>query len=55
MKNIKAVDNFDFIFINKPPSEKDELAFSEFLALRKKKNRIRKVKNKINIKVKTFV
>ena len=37
MVNFKKMDEYDFIFINKPLSEKEEKAFSEFLKKRKTK------------------
>jgi hypothetical protein len=39
MINFKKMDDKDFVFINKPLSEKEEKAFSDFLKLRKRKVR----------------
>ena len=48
MINFKKMDDKDFVFVNKPLSEKEEKEFSEFLKLRKTKARrtpiIKKVK-----------
>ncbi len=39
MINFKKMDEKDFVFINKPLSEKEEKEFSEFLKNRKSLNR----------------
>jgi hypothetical protein len=39
MINFKKMDDKDFVFINKPLSDKEEKEFSDFLKLRKKKSR----------------
>jgi hypothetical protein len=35
MANFKKIDEKDFVFVNKPLSEKEERAFSDFLKARK--------------------
>ena len=35
MANFKKIDEKDFVFVNKPLSEKEERAFSDFLKNRK--------------------
>jgi hypothetical protein len=35
MANFKKIDDKDFVFVNKPLSEKEEKAFSDFLKNRK--------------------
>ena len=37
MINFKKMDDKDFVFLNKPLSDKEEKEFSEFLKLRKAK------------------
>jgi hypothetical protein len=37
MINLKKIDDKDFVFINKPLSDKEEKAFSDFLKSRKTK------------------
>lgn len=39
MINFKKMDDKDFVFVNKPLSEKDEKEFSAFLKSRKTKQR----------------
>jgi len=39
MINFKKMDDKDFVFINRPLSEKEEKEFSDFLKLRKTKTR----------------
>lgn len=39
MINLKKMDDKDFVFVNRPLSEKEEKAFSEFLKNRKRKTR----------------
>lgn len=46
MINYKKMDDQDFIFVNEPPSAKDDKEFSEYL-----KNRNLKTKVKRNLKV----
>jgi hypothetical protein len=45
MANFKKMDDHDFVFVNKPPTPKEEKEFSEFL-----KNRKVKAKAKRNSK-----
>jgi hypothetical protein len=37
MKNLKKIDEFDFVFINKSLSEKEDREFSDFLKKRRLK------------------
>ena len=37
MTNFKKIDDYDFVFVNKPLSEEENKAFSNFLAERKLK------------------
>jgi hypothetical protein len=46
MINFKKMDDKDFVFANKPLSDKEEKAFSDFLKSRKTKTRQRKVTKK---------
>ena len=39
MANFKKIDDFDFVFVNKPLSEEENKAFSNFLAERKLKTK----------------
>lgn len=39
MINLKKIDEKDFVFVNKPLSDKEEKAFSDFLKSRKTKAR----------------
>ena len=39
MINFKKMDDKDFVFVNKPLTEKEEKAFSDFLKSRKEKVR----------------
>lgn len=39
MINLKKMDEKDFVFVNKPLSNKEEKEFSDFLKLHKKKKR----------------
>lgn len=39
MINFKKMDDKDFVFVNKPLSNKEEKEFSDFLKLRKAKTR----------------
>ena len=43
MINIKKVDDHDFVFVNKPLTEKEEKEFSDFLKKRKLKLNTKKV------------
>ena len=42
MINIKKVDDHDFVFVNKPLTEKEEKEFSDFLKMRRTKLKARK-------------
>ncbi|WP_169719532.1 hypothetical protein [Olivibacter sitiensis] len=46
MIDFKKMDEKDFVFVNKPLSEKEEKEFSEFLKARKAKQAIAKTKKK---------
>jgi hypothetical protein len=37
MKKTKKIDDFDFVFINKPLTEKEDKEFSDFLKTRRTK------------------
>lgn len=37
MANFKKMDDHDFVFVNKPLTEKEEKEFSDFLKIRKSK------------------
>ena len=39
MVNFKKIDDKDFVFVNKPLSEKEEKDFSNFLKMRKAKQK----------------
>ena len=43
MKNLKKIDDFDFVFINKSFSEKEDKEFSDFLKERRKKLNRKKI------------
>lgn len=43
MKNFKKIDDFDFIFINKSLTEKEDKEFSNFLKERKEKLKHKKL------------
>ncbi len=47
MINFKKMDEKDFVFVNKPLSETEEKAFSEFLKARKSKVRRTRATKKI--------
>jgi len=47
MINFKKMDEKDFVFVNKPLSEKEEKEFSEFLKSRKAKSRRTTVTKKV--------
>ncbi len=42
MANFKKMDDHDFVFVNKPPTEKEEKEFSDFLKNRKSKPRAKR-------------
>ena len=42
MKNFKKIDDFDFVFINKSLSKKEDKAFSDFLKERRTKLKLKK-------------
>ena len=42
MKNFKKIDDFDFVFINKSLSEKEDKEFSDFLKERRRKSTLKK-------------
>ncbi|MDP2887954.1 MAG: hypothetical protein Q8P34_03185 [Bacteroidota bacterium] len=42
MANFKKIDDQDFIFVNKPITEKEDKEFSDFLKNRKSKTKSRK-------------
>jgi hypothetical protein len=46
MANFKKIDDKDFVFVNKPLSEKEEKAFSDFLKNRKPGNKRIRVSTK---------
>ena len=46
MINFKKMDDKDFVFVNKPLSDKEEKAFSDFLKSRKTKARRTRVTKK---------
>lgn len=43
MKNLKKIDDFDFVFINKSLSEKEDKEFSDFLKERRTKLKQKKI------------
>ena len=43
MKNLKKIDDFDFVFINKSLSEKEDKEFSDFLKNRRAKLKYKKI------------
>ena len=47
MINFKKMDDKDFVFINKPLSDKEEKKFSDFLKSRKSKTRRTRVTKKL--------
>lgn len=47
MINFKKMDDKDFVFINKPLSDKEEKKFSDFLKSRKLKTRRTRVAKKL--------
>jgi len=49
MVNIKKIDDFDLVFINRPETEEELKAFSEFL--KKKRERKEKLRLKQNQKI----
>ncbi len=49
MINFKKMDDKDFVFVNKPLSEKDEKEFSAFLKARKTKVRKARITKKAKI------
>ena len=49
MINFKKMDDKDFVFVNKPLSEKEEKEFSDYLKLRKTKTRRAFTTKKINV------
>jgi hypothetical protein len=51
MINFKKMDDKDFVFVNKPLSEKEEKEFSDFLKLRKTKKRLRSTVKKEKVAV----
>jgi len=44
MIDFKKMDDKDFVFVNKPLSQKEEKAFSDFLRTRKTKKRTQNIK-----------
>ncbi len=46
MANFKKIDDLEFVFVNKPLSEKDEKEFSDFLKNRKTKSIPKSKQNK---------
>jgi len=50
MINFKKMDDKDFVFVNKPLSDKEEKEFSDFLKSRKTKA----TRNRVTKKVKVF-
>ena len=44
MANFKKIDDYDFVFIDKPWTEKEKKEFSEFLKNRKKQKETRKLR-----------
>ena len=50
MINFKKMDEKDFVFLNRPLTEKEDKEFSEFLKSRNKKAKS-KTKNKLKAKV----
>ena len=49
MINFKKMDDKDFVFVNKPLSDKEEKEFSDFLKLRKTKTRRTLVTHKVKV------
>lgn len=46
MANFKKMDDHDFVFVNRPLTSDEEIAFSNFLKLRKSK-----LKNKLKLRI----
>jgi hypothetical protein len=54
MKNLKKIDDFDFVFINKSLTEKEEKEFSDFLKNRNLKLKQKNLPKPIKRKIKEF-
>ncbi|MEN9684489.1 MAG: hypothetical protein RLZZ28_275 [Bacteroidota bacterium] len=50
MINFKKMDDKDFVFVNKPLSDKEEKEFSDFLKSRKAKTRRAQMAKKVKCK-----
>jgi len=61
MINFKKMDDKDFVFVNKPLSDKEENEFSEFLKLRKAKairsstKKVKELQNKLHVRQQEYL